>query len=254
MTRRTVLAGLAAASAAQAQRQVEWKPRLGILGPFTEANVRFASEEGFTNMILGATRKSTMDANVVTDAQIDNVKQTLAKYRMNVSAFQASQNHIDPDPAKRKADNDYFVKLIENAGKLGIPYIGTSSGKDANKSLDAQVDDIVKTYTERYFPPARRTRSASCGNRIRAAPTSPLARRVSMRCSKPSTIHLTSDCSTIRRTWCGSSWTPSRLRAIMWTRSTTSISRTRKSVGMSCARSALRLPVKRSGTCIVCLA
>ena len=57
MTRRTVLSGLAAAAAAQAQqrpRPVEWKPRLGILGPFTEANVRFASEEGFTNMILAA--------------------------------------------------------------------------------------------------------------------------------------------------------------------------------------------------------
>jgi sugar phosphate isomerase/epimerase len=159
MTRRTILSSMAAAAAAQAQpqaqqrpRQVEWKPRLGILGPFTEANVRFAREEGFTNMILGATRKSTMDASVVTDAQLETVKQTLAKYQMNVSAFQASQNHIDPDPAKRKADNDYFVKLIEQAGKLGIPYIGTSSGKDANKSLELQVDDIVKTYTERYFP------------------------------------------------------------------------------------------------------
>jgi hypothetical protein len=155
MTRRTVLSGLAAAAAAQAQpqrRQVEWKPKLGILGPYTEANVKFASEEGFTNMILGGTRKSTMDATVVTDAQLEAAKQTLAKYKMNVSAFQASQNHIDPDPAKRKADNDYFVKLIENAGKLGIPYIGTSSGKDANKTLEQQVDDIVKTYTERYFP------------------------------------------------------------------------------------------------------
>jgi len=155
MTRRTVLSALAATAAAQAQppsRPVEWKPKLGILGPYTEANVRFAKEDGFTNMILGATRRSTMDANVVTDAQLDAAKQTLAKYQMNVSAFQASQQHIDPDPAKRKTDNDYFVKLIENAGKMGIPYIGTSSGRDPKLTLEKNVDEIVKVYTERYFP------------------------------------------------------------------------------------------------------
>ena len=50
-------------SAGQAQRpaparqNVEWKPRLGILGPYSEANVKFAHDEGFTNMILGAPKK-----------------------------------------------------------------------------------------------------------------------------------------------------------------------------------------------------
>ena len=155
MTRRTLVTGLATAAASAAQerqRPVEWKPRLGILGPFTEANVRFAKEEGFTNMILGATRRSTMDPTALTDPQIENVKQILARYGMRVSAFQASQNHIAPDPAQRKQDNDYFVKIIEMAGKLGIPYIGTSSGKEADKPFEKQVDDIVRVYNERYFP------------------------------------------------------------------------------------------------------
>src|ERR1700680_3246718 len=141
MTRRSLVTGLATAAAAVAQerpRPVAWKPRLGILGPFTEANVRFAKEEGFTNMILGATRRSTMDPSALSDQQIENVKQTLARYSMHVSAFQASQNHIAPDPAQRKQDNDYFVKIIELAGKLGIPYVGTSSEKDADKPFEKQ--------------------------------------------------------------------------------------------------------------------
>ena len=62
-------------------------------------------------MILGATRRSTMDPTALTDAQIENVRQTIARYGMNVSALQASQDHIAPDPDKRKQDNDYFVKL-----------------------------------------------------------------------------------------------------------------------------------------------
>src|SRR5690242_9198148 len=152
MTRRTLVTGLAAAAAAAQERAAEWKPRLGILGPFTEANVRFAKAEGFTNMILGATRRSTMDPTALSDQQIENVKQTLARHGMHVSAFQASQNHIASDPNQRKQDNDYFVKIIELAGKLGIPYVGTASGKDADQPFDKQVDDIVRVYNERYFP------------------------------------------------------------------------------------------------------
>src|SRR4051812_3132258 len=112
MTRRTVLGGIAASTQLhQLARAAEWKPKLGILGPFTEGNVAFAKQEGFTNMILGATRGSTLDANKVTDAQIEAVKASLARHQMNVSALQASQDHIAADPDKRKADNDYFVKL-----------------------------------------------------------------------------------------------------------------------------------------------
>ena len=103
-------------------------------------------------MILSATRRTTMDPTLLSDARIENVKQMLGRYGMNVSALQASQDHIAPDPDKRKQDNDYFVKLIELAGKLGIPYIGTSSGKNMAKPFERQVDDIVRVYTERYFP------------------------------------------------------------------------------------------------------
>ena len=46
------------------------------------------------------------------------------------------------------------MKLIGLAGQLGIPYIGTSSGKDPDprKPFKQQVDDIVRVYTEKYFP------------------------------------------------------------------------------------------------------
>jgi sugar phosphate isomerase/epimerase len=153
MTRRTLIGGIAAAGTLQqAAKAAEWKPRLGILGPYSPFNVEFAKTEGFTNMILGATSNSTLDANKITPEKVQEVKATLAKFQMRVSALQASQEHIHPDPDRRKADNDYFVKLIELAGQLGIPYIGTSSGNDRAKSFDKQVDDIVRTYTERYFP------------------------------------------------------------------------------------------------------
>jgi sugar phosphate isomerase/epimerase len=130
----------------------EWKPRLGILGPYTEANVQFTREEGFTNMILGVGRNSTLDPTKVTDLQIQSALQTIQSAGIHVSAFQCSWNHIQPDPARRKQDNDYFVEVIKLAGKMGVPYIGTSSGKDPAKRFADQIDDIVRVYNERYFP------------------------------------------------------------------------------------------------------
>jgi sugar phosphate isomerase/epimerase len=157
-TRRTVVGAFALAAAARAQRAAEWKPRLGVLGPFTPANLAFAKREGFTNMILAGTRGSTLDAGSISDEQIEHVKSAIAQSGLTVSAFQATQNHIDPDPDKRARDNDYFVKLIGVAGRLGIPYIGTASGKDANKPFRTQVDDIVRVYNDKYFAACEKNR------------------------------------------------------------------------------------------------
>jgi sugar phosphate isomerase/epimerase len=159
MTRRMLMGTFAAAAAAQAQRPTtpkEWKPKLGVLGPFTEANVTFARQEGFTNMILGADPKSPLDASTITDEKAENAKAVLARHDMHVSAFQVTQNHIAPDAGQRVRDNAYFVKAIELAGRMGVPYIGTCSGKDPQKPFQTQVDEIVRVYTEQYFPACER--------------------------------------------------------------------------------------------------
>ena len=59
MTRRTLVGSLVATAAAfnaKGATQKEWKPRLGILGPYTPANVQFAHALGYDNMILGCRR------------------------------------------------------------------------------------------------------------------------------------------------------------------------------------------------------
>lgn len=129
----------------------EWKPRLGVLGRYTPNNVAFAKSAGFTNMILDGGPRSTIDADSMTDGKIAEIKSTLEQHQMHVSAFQITVNHIDPDPQKRERINAYFVKAIEFAGKLGVPYIGTASGKDPSKPFDEQVQDIVRLYNDKYF-------------------------------------------------------------------------------------------------------
>jgi sugar phosphate isomerase/epimerase len=149
MTRRTLIASLATAASAAAVKTAppaEWKPRLGILGPFTPNNVEFARTQGFTNMILNSPHVNASDQDV------ERMRSVLKEHDMNVSAFQVTENHIAPDPTKRAAVNAHFVKCIELAGRLGVPYIGSASGKDETKSFAQQVDEIIRVYNEQYFP------------------------------------------------------------------------------------------------------
>ena len=69
-----------------------------------------------------------------------------------VSALGCDGNHIDSDPANRERQIQATVKTIELAGKLGVPNIGGQSGTIMGLSLDKQVDEIVRVYTEKYFP------------------------------------------------------------------------------------------------------
>jgi sugar phosphate isomerase/epimerase len=160
MTRRTLFGSVALAAVAQAQqrRRVEWKPRLGVLGPFTPANVEFARVTGYNNMIVNIGRRAPLEPTTVTDAQIADAKALIQRAGMTISALQVTQNHISADPAQRARENDYFVKAIELAGKLGVPYIGTASGKDASKPFQQQVDETVRVYTEKYFPACERNK------------------------------------------------------------------------------------------------
>ena len=145
-------AGMAAAVSTPEARPKEWKPRLGILGPYTEANVDFALQEGFNNMILGAgAGERGLNTTKLTDEEIAGIKSHLASKGMHVSALQVGGNHIAADANKRAKENHDFVKAIELAGKLGVRYIGTQSGKDTSKSFAQQVDAIVRVYNEKYF-------------------------------------------------------------------------------------------------------
>jgi len=146
-TRRTALTALSAAALAQAQRRyANWKPKLGVLCAYTDANLAFVKAEGFTSMQL------RFDPAALDDAKIAAIKDKIAQSGIVVSALACDGNHIDPDAAARDKVNRYTASMIELAGKLGVPHIGGQSGTMRGRPLAEQVDAIVKVYTEKYFP------------------------------------------------------------------------------------------------------
>ncbi len=142
-----------ATGAAKAQQPSSmWKPRVGILVNYSAANVAYAVQEGFTSIGFWAQPNSNLAPGTVTDSTLERIREDIRQSGLFCSVLGVTANHIDADPDKRKAVNDHTAGVIEIAGKLGVPYIGTMSGKDPAKTLDAQADEILRVYEEKYFP------------------------------------------------------------------------------------------------------
>jgi len=147
LTRRTILAAVPAAVAAQAQRRAHsWKPKLGVLCEYSDANLEFVKAEGFTSMQL------RLNPDHLDDTAIAGIKDKIQRSGIYVSSLAVDGNHIDPDPDRRAKQNEYTAKCLELCGKLGIPNIGGQSGTIKGKPLGEQVDEIVRVYNEKYFP------------------------------------------------------------------------------------------------------
>jgi sugar phosphate isomerase/epimerase len=146
LSRRALLAASSALLAqAQRQRTPNWKPKLGVLASYSDANLEFIKAEGFTSMQLRA------DPRKLDDNAIAAMKDKIAKAGIYVSSLACDGNHIDPDPAKRQAQNEYALACIELCGKMGIPAIGGQSGTIKGQPLLMQVEEIVKVYNRVYF-------------------------------------------------------------------------------------------------------
>jgi sugar phosphate isomerase/epimerase len=147
LTRRTVLTAVSAAAAAQAQRNraPAWKPKLGVLGQYTDANLEFVKGEGFTCWELRISPN-------LDDPALAAIKDKLSRSGLYVPSVAADGNHIDPDAAAREAQIRKTIQYLEICGKLGIGAIAGQSGGNREWPLQRQVDEIVKVYTERYFP------------------------------------------------------------------------------------------------------
>lgn len=138
-----------AVAQAQPARPAPWKPRLGILCRYSEANIEFARREGFKSLQIMLDNTLTPASD---DALVARVKSAVERSGLYLSSIGANGNHIAPDAAERAKTNAYFTGAIELAGKLGVPYIGTQSGTMRGRPLQQQVDEIVRVYNEKYFP------------------------------------------------------------------------------------------------------
>ena len=101
ISRRTILTAISAAAAAQAQRPAypNWKPKLGVLCEYSDANLEFVKAEGFTSMQL------RLDPDQLDDDRIASIKDKIAKAGIYVSSLAVRrQSHRSRSGQARAAE------------------------------------------------------------------------------------------------------------------------------------------------------
>ena len=154
MTRRAILQSAVAATAARAAA-AGWKPKLGIYCRYSPANIAFAGQEGFTCLQLAAGGLISPDS---TDEQLAEVKRSFVARGLTLVALNGGGNHLDPAARQR------FEKMIELAGRLGVSFIGGSSGAIAAGHSMSRCRQSSRLTNRSISPRAKSTRSESSGS------------------------------------------------------------------------------------------
>ena len=89
-----------------------------------------------------------LPAELDSPAKIAEFKARMDASGLEIGSIITAINPMAADPATASAMMDYFKKMIVVAGKLGIPYVSSTSGQNPTISLDENVKLFGRVYRE----------------------------------------------------------------------------------------------------------
>jgi len=114
--------------------------KLGFISyNFSEEVLQKAARMGYDCLEISADRGSALCVDTLTDDDCKRVAELKEKHGISFESVFSNVNHMAGDPAERKENMAYFIRLIQNARKLGSGLVMTNVW--ANPSL-SPVDNI----------------------------------------------------------------------------------------------------------------
>lgn len=131
-------------------------PKLAIITEYSPQKLAFATQAGYE----GAVVKTGKEFNpYLSDRQIEQILATSRDTGcriISVECFFDAEgkgiNHIDPDPAARRANNERFIHCLEFTHRLGCKFVGSFSGGIPGASLDRQAKELAEVFHEKFLP------------------------------------------------------------------------------------------------------
>ena len=87
-----------------------------------------------------------LDVTELDRRQAQQVSDLLKKYRLEISSLGYYPNPLHADPDHRKMVIEHLKKVIEAAGKLDIPVVGTFIGRDKHQTIEDNWDLFEKVW------------------------------------------------------------------------------------------------------------
>jgi sugar phosphate isomerase/epimerase len=110
--------------------------RLGFYANYTKETAQLAQEIGFRSLELSAWPESSLNADKVSDKEIEQIRADLASKDIEISALGYYPNFLDPDVHEREEARRYFMKLLDLAQRMNVSVIATFAGRDPGKTIE----------------------------------------------------------------------------------------------------------------------
>ncbi len=127
-------------------------PKLAIITRYSRQKLEFAAATHYEGVVVPL--DDFFDPDKLSDTQIDEILRTARDAGTRIISIECmwGMNHIDPDPAKRRAAQQRFIRCLEFGHRLGCKFVGTFTGGDPGKSPDDQVKELAAAINEQYIP------------------------------------------------------------------------------------------------------
>ncbi len=116
-----------------------------------EQLAKWASENGYSALEVAAwpdlgDRPFTATHFDVTSFDADHVRNTVAKYNIEISSLAFMDNPLHPDESERAAMHAHLHRLIGAAPLVGSPTVGTFVGRNPHKSVAENLKDAEEIF------------------------------------------------------------------------------------------------------------
>lgn len=129
----------------------------GCLGamPLKE-KAQLAREYGFKSLEISCWPRansrdysgSDIDVANLTQEEANEIKSYFREYGLKISSLAYYDNNLDRDPERRTFINNHFKKCVDAAVMLGVPAVGTFTGRNIDKSLDENFDELEIVFKD----------------------------------------------------------------------------------------------------------
>jgi sugar phosphate isomerase/epimerase len=119
----------------------------------------WAAGEGFQTLeiaswprVTGDQRRyagvSHLDVDALDKDAASRTRQMLDKCGLEISSLAYYPNNLDPDPGIRSGAHEHLRKVILAAEALGVGLVGTFIGRDQNRSVADNLQDVAKVWPD----------------------------------------------------------------------------------------------------------
>ena len=122
--------------------------RLGFYTDYSDDIARFAQDVGFRCLQLSAWPQSSLNADTITDARIEEILTDLNERDIEISALGYYPNPLDADLAVAEEARRYLSKVVELAERMGVSTVCTFAGQTQGRT----VADCLPAFAEVFEP------------------------------------------------------------------------------------------------------